>query len=197
VAGVVIVKNSSVNKCGGVCSSYEIIASMLQDTPEIMDVKQELVADVVTKLRQLARAEAQLLFREYKKNPFAALPPSSKRISRAITCVHDAVLASYVGFVAENAKNELVLLSLVDEHLPKKLREVAGTCVRYHMPRAYVKCIVAASLASNIVYREGLQFAESLPDASLASVALQYLKCGVVVVKYSPIAMCDSVHAQR
>jgi len=64
----------------------------------------------------------------------------------------------------------------VDEHLPKKLREVAGNRVRDHVPRAYVKCIVAASLASKIVYREGLQFAESLPDASLARVALQYLK---------------------
>lgn len=175
-AGVVIVKDSSANKCGVVCSSYEIIASMLLDTPEFMDVKQELVADVVTKLRQLARVEAQLLFREYKKNPQAALPPSSERISRAITRVHDAVLASYDEFVAENAEDERVLLSLVDEHLPKKLREVARDRVKDQVPRAYVKSIVAASLASKIVYREGLQFAESLPDASLARVALQYLK---------------------
>ena len=38
-AGVVFVKDSSANKCGVICSSYEIIASMLLNTDEFMSIK--------------------------------------------------------------------------------------------------------------------------------------------------------------
>jgi len=172
-AGVVIVKDSSANKCGVVCSSYEIIASMLLETEEFLDVKKELVEDVVTKLRHLARVEAQLLFREYKKNPNAALPPSSERISRAIIRVHDAILDKFDDATEEDKQ---ILYTLIEDHLPPKLKEVALDRVHQNVPLSYIKCIVASSLASKIVYREGLQFTEALPDFNLANIALQYLK---------------------
>lgn len=172
-AGVVIVKDSSANKCGVVCSSYEIVASMLLETDEFLAVKDELVLEVVDKLRALARVEAQLLFREYKKDPTAALPPASERISRAITRVHDAVLAHFDNVCDEDQQ---VLFTLIEEHLPPKLREVALDRVQQNVPLAYLRSIVASSLASRIVYREGLQFTEALPDSNLGNMALQYLK---------------------
>ncbi|CAI5728485.1 unnamed protein product [Peronospora effusa] len=172
-AGVVIVKDSSANKCGVVCSSYEIVASMLLETDEFLAVKDELVLEVVEKLRALARVEAQLLFREYKKDPTSALPPASERISRAITRVHDAVLAHFDNVCEEDQQ---VLFTLIEEHLPPKLRELALDRVQQNVPLAYLRSIVASSLASKIVYREGLQFAEALPDTNLGNMALQYLK---------------------
>ena len=72
-AGVVFVKDSSANKCGVICSSYEIMSSMLLSDDEFHEVKDELVADVVSKLRALARLEAELLFREFAGAP-GALP---------------------------------------------------------------------------------------------------------------------------
>ncbi|KAL4094676.1 hypothetical protein PRIC1_010334 [Phytophthora ramorum] len=111
-AGVVIVKDSSANKCGVVCSSYEIVASMLLETDEFLAVKDELVVEVVDKLRALARVEAQLLFREYKKDPTSALPPASERISRAITRVHDAVLAHFDDVCEEDQQ---ILFTLIEE----------------------------------------------------------------------------------
>ncbi|KAF1778432.1 NAD(P)-binding domain [Phytophthora cactorum] len=172
-AGVVIVKDSSANKCGVVCSSYEIVASMLLETDEFLAVKDELVVEVVDKLRALARVEAQLLFREYKKDPTSALPPASERISRAITRVHDAVLAHFDDVCAEDQQ---ILFTLIEEHLPPKLRELALDRVQQNVPLAYIRSIVASSLASKIVYREGLQFTEALPDSNLGNMALQYLK---------------------
>ncbi|KAI9981659.1 hypothetical protein PInf_009415 [Phytophthora infestans] len=172
-AGVVIVKDSSANKCGVVCSSYEIVASMLLETDEFLAVKDELVVEVVDKLRALARVEAQLLFREYKKDPTSALPPASERISRAITRVHDAVLAHFDDVCEEDQQ---ILFTLIEEHLPPKLRELALDRVQQNVPLAYIRSIVASSLASKIVYREGLQFTEALPDSNLGNMALQYLK---------------------
>ncbi|CAH0517460.1 unnamed protein product [Peronospora belbahrii] len=172
-AGVVIVKDSSANKCGVVCSSYEIVASMLLDTDEFLTVKDELVVQVIDKLRALARVEAQLLFREYKKDPTSALPPASERISRAITRVHDAILAHFDDLCEEDQQ---LLFTLIEEHLPPKLRELALHRVQENVPLAYTRSIVASSLASKIVYREGLQFTEALPDSNLSNMALQYLK---------------------
>merc|ERR1711878_72195 len=50
-AGVLIVKDSSANKCGVITSSYEICASMLLDESEFLNIKDELVEDVLRRLR--------------------------------------------------------------------------------------------------------------------------------------------------
>ena len=42
-------------------------------------------------------------------------------------------------------------------------------------PRRYTKHMISASLGSRLVYREGLQFVESLTDAQLPSFCLSYL----------------------
>ncbi|RLO13646.1 hypothetical protein DYB28_006571 [Aphanomyces astaci] len=172
-AGVVIVKDSSANKCGVICSSYEIVSSMLLEPQEFLDIKDELVHDVVEKLRHLALVEAELLFREYKQNPNAALPPSSERISRAITRLHDSIVANFDNLAVDHSD---LLYSLVEEHLPAKLRDVALDRVSKQVPLAYIKSIVAASLASKIVYREGLQYVESLPASNLSNISVAYLK---------------------
>lgn len=171
-AGVVIVKDSSANKCGVVCSSYEIIASMLLETPEFLKMKDNLVNDVVGKLRNLARVEAQLMFREYLKDPTSALPPHSIRISRAIIRMHDAILESLNDVESFDDNSEM--LSLIKDHLPAQLQEL-GLQRLNTVPLPYLKCIVAASLASKIVYREGLQYTESIPASTLANVASAYL----------------------
>lgn len=171
-AGVVIVKDSSANKCGVICSSYEIIASMLLETEEFLSIKDELVQQVVDKLRELARVEAELLFREHKIDPNSALPPHSERISRAIIRLHDAILEALED--VESVDSD-AMMSLIRDHLPDKLEEKALDRINT-VPLAYLKCIVAASLASKIVYREGLQFAEGLPQSNLSNIAMKYLE---------------------
>jgi hypothetical protein len=57
-------------------------------TEEFLQHKDELVADVLIKLRHLARLEAELLFREYR-NYLGALPHFSERISNAINTATD------------------------------------------------------------------------------------------------------------
>lgn len=176
-AGVVIVKDSSANKCGVITSSYEIMASMMLSAEEFMGIKDELVEQVLEKLRSLARVEAELMFREYKLDPSAALPPHSQRISHAITRVHDSI-SQCLGTL-DAAERDEVLSMLVAEHLPPKLLEASGKDgVRAKVPPAYLAEIVACGLASKIVYREGISFIEGLPEASevLAEIGFKYLK---------------------
>ena len=91
-AGIMVVKDSSANKCGVQCSSYEILASMVLTSEEFMEMKDELVLDVLKKLRSAARVEAELLFKEWKADPSCSAPVYSSRISAAIEKIHGIIL---------------------------------------------------------------------------------------------------------
>ncbi len=65
-AGVMIVKDSSANKCGVITSSYEICAAMLLKEDEFFENKEAIVREVIDKLKEMAKLEAELLFKEYE-----------------------------------------------------------------------------------------------------------------------------------
>jgi len=55
-----------------------------------MSIKKDLVEDVVVRLKDVARLEADLLFREFKYYQ-GSLPAFSERISEAINKTSDAI----------------------------------------------------------------------------------------------------------
>jgi glutamate dehydrogenase len=171
-AGVVVVKDSSANKCGVICSSFEICGSMLVSAAELLAEKPRFVSEVLAKLRMLAEREAALLFREAKRQPQCPLPELSVAVSRAIARVNDAVLGAHGRL--ESAAPETVN-RIVRDHLPQVLVEMAGDHLG-RLPAAYRAGIVAASLATHLVYREGLSFVEGLPEAELGQLAFSYLQ---------------------
>lgn len=171
-AGVVIVKDSSANKCGVICSSFEIMASMLLSSEEFLAVKEQFVAEVLERLRELARREARLLFDERSHHPDVSLPELSTRVSRVILRTTDAI-ESALPDVTED--DQALLESLITEHVPPILLERAGDRLHRDVPQAYIHGIIAATLATKIVYREGLAFLADLEHEALAELALRYL----------------------
>ena len=74
------------------------------------------------------------------------------------------------------AANAALYEQLVKDHVPPALAELAGKDRLQHgIPKTYVLSIIASQLASRVVYREGLQFVESLSDEGLAGVARSYM----------------------
>lgn len=72
-------------------------ASLLQQRPPLAATfcyifQDEIVPDVLDRLRDVARREAELLFREHRNHPATPLPFISERISNAINSVTDAAL---------------------------------------------------------------------------------------------------------
>lgn len=171
--GVVILKDSSANKCGVICSSFEITASHLLTEQEFLANKPRFVAEVLVRLRDLARAEAELLFRERARDPSVQLPVLSVRLSHAMMRVQDAIDAVIDDLGGEDRAlvDELVLA-----HLPPVLRELAADRVADRLPPAYVRSIASSSLAARMVYREGLGWVSALPDATLGRAAFRYLR---------------------
>jgi len=173
--GLPIIKDSSANKCGVICSSMEIVACMLLDEDEFKALKPRYVPQVLRRLRELARLEAQMLFAEAARDQAVALPALSERISVAIL---------RVGLALDGALDKLhpdeqaALFPLVQESIPPVLfeeshiRQRAAAC----LPWPYQRSCITSGLASRLCYREGLAFVEALPDHSLADYARAYLR---------------------
>ena len=168
-----IIKDSSANKCGVICSSMEIVAGMLLSDKEFIALKPRYVDDVLATLRKLARAEAQLLFAEARRQPDVSMPKLSEAISQAILRVTDATAAQLDTFGPEQQER---LWPLTREHLPPSLFDAYSPRISSGLPWEYTKNMLACSLASRLVYREGLAWVAGVPDSALSELSLRYLQ---------------------
>ncbi|CAM9860894.1 unnamed protein product [Ascophyllum nodosum] len=177
-AGVVFVKDSSANKCGVICSSFEIVSSMLMTSEEFTNNKEEIVSQVLDRLRAVGRREAELLFREHRNHPSTPLPHISERISNAINAVTDAALKILDDAPTKEEREEhlRLLLPLFREHLPKKVVEVAFDRVVTTLPPQYLRNAMATCLACKVVYTEGINFIDAQPRARLGGLAFDYIR---------------------
>lgn len=189
-AGVVFVKDSSANKCGVITSSFEILASMILDTDEFVALKPTLVEDVLERLRSVARTEAELLFREYRRDPNVPIPQLSQRISAAITKAHDALLHE-LETSDDKATDEALLNAAATAHLPAVLATPERLVdVARRVPLPYRQNIAAAVAAATLVYEEGLVYAESVADGMHAQTARRHFTSRAVIA-----ALADTLEA--
>ncbi|MCB9663798.1 MAG: hypothetical protein H6732_06780 [Alphaproteobacteria bacterium] len=172
-AGVLLFKDSSANKCGVICSSYEIAAALLLDEPTILRVKDRLVDEVLDRLRSLARLEADVLLDEHRRCPDVPLPDLSVRLSRTILWATDTIARAVI---ALDPDAYALLEDLVRAHLPPVLVELAGADLLERLPPAYVEQTIACAAATRLVYREGLAYVEGLSEPDLARLAVDYLR---------------------
>jgi glutamate dehydrogenase len=175
-AGVLMIKDSSANKTGVICSSYEIIASLTISEKEFLDIKPTYVSQVIDILRIKADNEAKLLFREYlRSGGKRTLVELSMDISREINEVTDVLLDELTRREAEVEKDEF-FMGLVLNHCPKILVEKYRARILERLPLAHKIAILAAYMASNIVYREGLGWLDRIPVEQRYPVCLSYMK---------------------
>jgi len=172
-AGTTIFKDSSANKCGVICSSFEIASSMLMDEAQFLAVKQRYVEEVLTRLREIAQAEAVILLAESKRHPSVSLPELSTRLSRAINSGADAIKPAVASWRREHGD---LFREVVLRHLPTELHRACGERIFSDLPVPYLEWMVAKSMASRFVYREGIDFFASMDSDAIASVALRYLQ---------------------
>ena len=173
--GLPIIKDSSANKCGVICSSMEIVASMVLREGEFKALKPRYVPQVLARLRELARLEAQMLFTEAIRSTNVALPALSERISVSILRVGHALDDALDRLPASEQSG---LFPLVRESIPPVLFEDPTVRKRAaaQLPWPYQRSCITSGLASRLCYREGLAFVEGLPDEGLAAYAQAYLQ---------------------
>lgn len=174
--GVLIIKDSSANKTGVICSSFEIIASLTISEREFLEIKQTYVSQVIDILRIKADNEAKLLFREYlRSGGKRTLVDLSKDISREINEVTDVLLDELTTREKE-VESDQFYQDMVLAHCPGILVEKYRSRILEKLPTAHKVAILSAYMASNIVYREGLGWLDRIPADQRFKVCLAYMK---------------------
>lgn len=171
--GVAIVKDSSANKCGVVCSSLEILAGMLLTREEFQGIRDQYVREVLELLKELAQLEAVSLFNEHARQSQKTLPEISIVMSRQILRVADILTKSIADWPAEDMA---LARDLVWSHMPPSLVQAAGERRFSSLPSAYFVQMAAAVLASRLVYREGVGNLESALDVSIDKLVRRQLR---------------------
>ncbi len=174
--GVLMIKDSSANKTGVICSSYEIIASLTISEKEFLEIKPTYVSQVIDILRQKADLEAKLLFREYiRSGGRRTLVELSMDVSREINEVTDVLLEELTKCEKEVERDDF-FIDLVLMHCPKILVEKYRARILERLPLAHKIAILSAYMASNIVYREGLGWLDRIAVEQRYAVCLSYMK---------------------
>lgn len=172
-AGVVIIKDSSANKGGVICSSYEIMAGLLLSEEELLAVKPRFVLEVIERLRTAARLEAEQLYEARKRSPNTPHFELGIVLSREINRLTDALAAS---FSKLEASDPALVEEAVRSHTPPVIAQAAQDRLMTELPAAYRAQIVCSTIASRIIYREGLDYFRDTPDGHLAGLAIEYLR---------------------
>ena len=193
--GATVIKDSSANKCGVICSSYEISACMVLSDDEFLSIKDTYVSQVLDRLRELARVEAEFLMRAAKTHPGMSLPKISVELSKVINTTAAAIAAGVPGWPAEDRE---LAKQMIRDHLPKVLFEFAGDRVWASLPASYQTWIIANRLASSIAYREGMDFFDGCSSTEIADLARRYMKSDLanrdIVAKVRASALADKDH---
>jgi glutamate dehydrogenase len=165
-AGVVVLRDASANKCGVISSSYEIIGNLLFSEREFLAHKADYVRDVLEILEKRAVDEASLIM---KRHAEAGGRRRFTEISEAISLEINQHKARLFRFFEARPEIHLrppyrqVLLA----HLPRLVRDSPSYKLRVkQLPGKYRSAILAAELATTMVYRAPLEpdFGAALQD---------------------------------
>ncbi|XPV74773.1 MAG: NAD-glutamate dehydrogenase domain-containing protein [Desulfovibrio sp.] len=170
-AGVAFIPGPSANKTGVICSSYEILAGLILDDDEFLEIKTDYIDEVLDILRVRARSEARLLLHEYKmrgmKVPLSEL---SYAISTTINSLGD-IISKYLHerFDCEDAgcdsmHKDKALRKLLLDYCPAVLATGYPERVVEETPLAHRIAVIASYMASSLVYEEGVRWVSNIMD---------------------------------
>lgn len=160
--GVLIIKDSSANKGGVICSSFEVLLGLTLTEQEFLDLKPKLMPEVLDLIRQKALDEAQLLLRTHEQTG-QYLTDLSDMVSDRINLYKDQLLR-YFANVNLQLPPDSPLARILLSYCPRTLREQFADRVLQQLPQTHQKAILACQIASQTVYRRGLDWSPSIVD---------------------------------
>lgn len=143
--GTVIIRDSSANKGGVICSSYEVFAQLTIGEEGIRIYQCRLAEEILTKINHLCGLEMALLLREHKRTG-APCSLISKQISVKILEVATQIRVQLT--------KEEIGLAVRAFALPL-VAELAHEAID-NLPDSYAQAIAAKFIASRFVYLWGL-----------------------------------------
>ena len=158
--GVLIIKDSSANKGGVICSSFEVLAGLVLTEEEVMASKEPYMEQVLDIIRETARDEANLLLQTHAETG-AYLTDISDLISEQINA-YTYELLDYLEKTHLHADDPLV--DSLFNYCPALLTSTHQKQILENIPDVHKKAIISCFIASKMVYSRGLSWSPSIVD---------------------------------
>lgn len=159
--GCLDLKDSSCNKGGVICSSFEVLAGLCMSEEEFLKEKNEYIKQVLEIIGKAALNEAQLLLDTHRKTG-QYLTEISDKISEKINLYKYQLLDYLLKIeLPKDPKDPLIkaLFHYCPQILTKRYRERILA-----MPDIHKKAIIACYLASHLVYTRGIEWIPNIAD---------------------------------
>ncbi len=160
--GVLIIKDSSANKGGVICSSLEVLTGLILSDEEFIKHKPELMPEFLAIIRNRAKDEALLMLTAHAETG-SFLTDISEWVSEKINTYMYQIL-DYLEPVTlpTDPKNPLIRCLL--NYCPEFLRTKYSKRIITEIPDIHKKAIIATYIASRVVYSRGLSWSPTIVD---------------------------------
>lgn len=159
---VLIIKDSSANKGGVICSSFEVLCGLVLSNDEFLKEKEVLVNEILERIEQCADNEAKLLLTSYQKGE-KPLSELSDMVSTKINLFTYELLDHLdTRKLSLDARDPLIRCFLA-YCLPTLRAKYQDRLLR-DIPEHHKKAIIARHIASELVYKRGLDWWPSVVD---------------------------------
>lgn len=160
--GVLIIKDSSANKAGVICSSFEVMCGLILEEDAFIKHKPSLVDEVLLRLKECASNEVNLLLNTLKEQG-GYLTDLSDEISARINH-YTYELLDYLEDVTLSADpSDPLIKYFIDYALPTLVSHFQEQLLE-NIPDHHKKAIISCHLAAHIVYSKGLGWRPSIVD---------------------------------
>ncbi len=161
-AGVLVIKDSSANKGGVTCSSFEVLASLALSEEEFLKEKPQLVPEILDIIRERAREEARAMIKAHQQSG-AYLTDLSEWVSERINLYKDQLIAYLQPLTLSNDLSDPLVRCLLN-YCPPLLKNRYKNRILHEVPDVHKKAVIACHIASRLVYYRGLDWSPSLAD---------------------------------
>jgi glutamate dehydrogenase len=158
--GVIIIKDSSANKGGVICSSFEVLSGLVLSEEEFIKHKSTLVEEILTVIENRCRDEAQTLLAAHGQKPLTEV---SELISQQINHYTDELLLFLNKETLSSDPKDPLIKCLLNYCLPLLRTKYEGRILK-DVPDLHKKAIIADFLSQRLVYRKGLEWSPSILD---------------------------------
>lgn len=160
--GVLIVKDSSANKAGVICSSFEVLCGLTLSEEQFLEHKEALVAQILERLKICALNEADLLIKTHQKTG-EYLTSISDQISSKINQYTYEILDYLDSLSLPHSSQDPMIRGFLNYCLPT-LIELFSDELLDQIPEHHKKAIIACHLSAYMVYKRGLTWSPSIID---------------------------------
>jgi glutamate dehydrogenase len=160
--GVIVIKDSSANKGGVICSSFEVLCSLILDEKTFLEKKNVIVEEILERLKEYAQNEVNLMLDTHKKGG-VYLTDISEKVSENINKYTYELLKYLEDIDLSNDPSDPLVKSFLDYCLPTLRNEFSEKALST-IPDHHKKAIISCQVAANTVYRNGIEWSPSIVD---------------------------------